>query len=65
MNPCNVFQIVHDPAPDGFRPGAQLIGAGETLKQGNFTPGTIVLAQGRRYIVQGQPGRPQSLMVRR
>lgn len=65
MNLCNIFQIEYDPDPHGFQPGAQLTGAGETLKMGHFTPGTVVRFNQRRYVILGAPGKPQTLAVRR
>jgi hypothetical protein len=58
--------VISDPDPQGgFPAGAKLQGVAPMLAQGTFTPGSVILFQGRRQIVLGAPGSKQTLAVRR
>lgn len=69
MNPNSVYgtcQIISDPdLLGGFGRGAHLQGIWWMLKSGYFTPGTVMMVQGKRYLVLGESGKPQKLAARR
>jgi hypothetical protein len=66
MNYSGVYgvgQIIHDPDREGgFPAGARLNGIYPSLRLGIFTPGSILLIQGKRMRVHGKVGEPQKLV---